>query len=265
MRRAARWRPSLNGLRHCRVGFAAHGDYDLLCRELRIDRIPAVGQLDGLTPRATEFLRCNASRYVPYVDPAEDHSDVVQTAGRHKLPFNTVMTKLADARQRFGGLSYQSPSWSFEETIAFSPELDLDAEDPEPMVSLFDHSTQPYGVRATPDGAVHFMSTGGEYVHVFDRIEAIIESDALMTECAEWIEVSRGDGDTIDRMEAKVVDLDRIDKASGHTESWGEGDGFRVHVSRTMGRLFGLAGRGKWAVWAENEAAAEKARAFLGA
>ena len=100
---------------------------------------------------------------------------------------------------------------------------------------------------------------------MFDRIEAIIESDALMAECAEWIEVSRGGGDTIDLMETKVSVLSRIDEASGHTESWWLGDGFRVHVSRTMGRVFGLPGDGRWAVWAESEAAVERARAFLSA
>jgi hypothetical protein len=257
------------GLRHFRIGFAGHGDYDVLCRDVRIGHIPHVDQVDGLTPRAAEFLRRHATRHVCYVDPEQERKEVAQAAEDYLLPLDTVMTKLAHLQRRFGGLRYKSPSWSFEETIGFAPALDLDDEDTEPMVILIEHTAaHPFGVWATLDGAVHFMypgDHGGEYVHVFDRIEAIIESDALMAECAEWIEVRRGGGDTIRLIEAKVDVLSRLDEASGHTESWWLGDGFRVHVSRTMGRVFGMAGDGKWAVWAENEAAVEKARAFLSA
>jgi hypothetical protein len=98
---------------------------------------------------------------------------------------------------------------------------------------------------ATLDGAVHFMYPGehvGQFVRAFDRIEAITESDALM--------------------ETKVSVLSRIEEASWHTESWWEGDGFRVHLSRTMAKVFEQSSIAKWAVWARDETAVEKAWAF---
>jgi hypothetical protein len=261
-------------LRHFRIGFDEHGYYDVLCAGVRIESMlgdqpdPGV-ELAGLTPRAVEFLRLYATRRMLHHDLAKEARDAERAAEQSGLPVDTVMTKLAYLQRRFGGLRYESPSWSFEETIGFAAVLDLDDEDTEPMVILIEHTAaHPFGVWATLDGGVHFMypgDHGGEYVHVFDRIEAVIESDALMAECAEWIEVSRGGGDTIDLMETKVSALSRIDEASGHTESWWLGDGFRVHVSRTMGRVFGLSGDGRWAIWAESEAAVERARAFLSA
>lgn len=217
-------------LRHYRIEFAAHGAYDVLCLELRTDLIPPVEEgepLVGLNPRASEFLRNHATRQTLRLDPAEEHRDATQAARQCRVPFDTVRAKITHLQQRFGGLQYWSPSWSFEEIIGFAPALDLDDEDTEPMLNLIEHTAaHPFGVWATLDGAVDFMFPGehvGKYVRVFDRIEAIIESDALMAECAEWIEVAQGGGDTINRMEGKVSVLSRIDEASGHTESWWEG------------------------------------------
>lgn len=221
---------------------------------------------DGLTPRAAEFLRRHAKWRAVRHDPIEDDRDAVIAADQYGLSVHTVRSMVAHLQNRFGGLQYRSASWSFEEIIGFAPVLDLDEEDPEPMVSLIEHTVaHPYGVWATLDGAVHFLypnDDGGEYVHVFDRVEAIIESDALMAECAGWIEVDGGGSHTIGRLESRAAHLSRIDEASGHTESRWQGDGFRVHLWRTFAKVFGNDGS-RWAVWAEDEAAAERARAFL--
>jgi hypothetical protein len=222
---------------------------------------------EGLTSRAAAFLRQHATRETFAPDRAEESRQIEQAAKQYGLSAASIGSRLSAMQDRFGGLRYRSGSWSFEEVIEFWPVLDLDEEDPEPMVTLVEHTAaHPYGVWATLDGAVHFMypgEHGGEYVHVFDRVEAIIEVDALLAECAEWIEVRRGGGDSIARVEAKVSALVRIDEASGHTESWWQGDGFRIYLWRTLGKVFGQPGDGQWAVWAKDDSAVERARSFL--
>ena len=83
-------------------------------------------------------------------DPAEDERDAALAAARYGLPTDVIRSKVARLRERFAGLQYRSRSWSFAETIGFAPMLDLDDEDPEPMVSLIEHAVAyPFGVWAT--------------------------------------------------------------------------------------------------------------------
>ena len=139
--------------------------------------------MDGLTPRATEFLRCHARRESFHHDPIEDELRVRAAAAEYGLAVDDVAHGLASLKERFGGLQYRSRSWSFQGVIRFTPVLVLDDEDPGPMVSLIEHTVaHPFGVWATLHGSVHFMFGGGygaDYVKVFDRVEALIESDAL--------------------------------------------------------------------------------------
>ncbi len=124
--------------------------------------------LDGLTPLAANFLRQHGTRQTFRHDLLEDERDAVRAAAQYGLSVDTVRSKVARLQNRFGGVRYRSDSWSFEETIGFAPVLDLDDDDPEPMVSLIEHTcAHPFGVWATLGGAVHFMypnDDGGEYV-----------------------------------------------------------------------------------------------------
>jgi hypothetical protein len=130
----------------------------------------------GLSERAVRFLRANATEFDCRWDAAEDRREAEEVAGHYGLAVDKVVARLAALRERFGGLRYESRSWSFEEVIMFVPALDFDEEDTEPRVTLIEHTVaHPYGVWATLDGAVDYMfpgELGGDYVRVFDRPSA---------------------------------------------------------------------------------------------
>jgi hypothetical protein len=221
----------------------------------------------GLSERAVRFLRANATEFDCRWDAAEDRREAEEVAGHYGLAVDKVVARLAALRERFGGLRYESRSWSFEEVIMFAPALDFDEEDTEPRVTLIEHTVaHPYGVWATLDGAVDYMfpgELGGDYVRVFDRPECIVEADALHWECEGWTEVAAGRLESADAVEARARTLPLIGAASGSTEWWWQGDGFRVHVWRTFAKVFERESATRWAVWGSDPSGVDNARQFL--
>ncbi|MFC0429725.1 hypothetical protein [Kutzneria buriramensis] len=221
----------------------------------------------GLSERAVRFLRANATEHDCRWDADEDRGDAEEVAGHYGLAVDKVLARLAELRERFGGLRYESRSWSFEEVVIFAPALDFDEEDNEPRVILLEHTVaHPFGVWATLDGAVDYMfpsEDGADYVRVFDRPESIVEADALHWECADWTEVGAGRLEWADEVEDRARALPLIDAGSGSTEWWWQGDGFRVHVWRTYAKVFNRDKATRWAVWGSDPSGADNARQFL--
>lgn len=225
--------------------------------------------VNGLGPRAEEFLRAHAGRVDVRFDPAEDRR-AAELAERafHVDPavFGEFVTGL---RAKFAGLRYRSHSWSFEEDIVFEPQPDVDEDDPEPMVSLVRHTVaHPFGVWVGISGTVWFLCPGewdGDYVAVFPRVESLIESDALHAESRGWRLVAEGRAESFDAVARRAsTSLAVLPEASGDTESWYEADGVRVHLWRTWAEVFQQEHLARWAVWARDEDSVESARSVAG-
>lgn len=228
---------------------------------------PLFADSAGLTPRAKAFLRECAVRLPLACDPVEDALEAQQISGWFGVADSELLESLGFFRERFGGIQYLSRSWSFEEVIGFAPALDCDEGDPEPMASLIEHSVaHPYGVWMGMSGRVYFMFPqpgGAEYVHAFDHPEDLIESDALHAEVSAWQEVAVGGADSIEEVSRRCERLVSIQEGSGRTESWWQGPGFRVHVSRTMAEVFEREALARWAVWADSPDGRQAAQRHL--
>lgn len=223
-------------------------------------------QPDVLTPRAVRFLRDHAARGTFQRVLADEQSAAAEAAARFGLQIEDVASAVSRLQDRFG-IQYRSNSWSFDEVIKFAPVLDFDDDDEEPMLSLIEHTVaHPFGVWVNLEGVVYFMFpevNGAEYVRAFDRIEDLIESDALHAECANWSRVSTGGLDSLAEIQVRARELDRIEEGSGITESWWAGDEFRVYIWQTWAKIFGRDELSKWAVWAYSPRGREMAQKFL--
>jgi hypothetical protein len=222
---------------------------------------------EGLTARAEGFLRTESVKLTMSYDLTEDRSDAEAMAACFSISVDEILTNLNDVRSKFGGLQYRSHSWSFDEVITFSPYLDFDEEDSEPMISLIEHTVaHPFGVWTNLTGGVFFMYPGPEnadYVQVFSRVESVIESDSLHYECANWHEVAQGGISSLTAIEEKATLLEPIDEASGYTESWWRGEGFRLFIWKTWAQLFERESNGKWAIYASSLKGREAALKFV--
>lgn len=224
--------------------------------------------LSGLTPRAVEFLRNYATREDFNGESHGVTNSVDKAAAFFDLQENEVALKVSRIQERFGGLKYRSPSWSFDEVIIFAPTLDFDEDDDEPLLSLIEHTVaHPFGVWVNLDGNVFFMYPdlhGGEYVKVFDRIEDLIESDAIFAECSSnWSNVGAGGADLLESIKEKCKVLSRLSEGVGETEAWWYGDDIRVLVWETWARVFNREELSRWAIWSSSTRGQEVARIFL--
>jgi hypothetical protein len=225
-----------------------------------------VVDMETISARAREFLRRHATVIVN--DESPDVDAVPDVAASLNLPVEVVSANFTQIRERFWGLTYRSPAWSFDEVIGFYPELDADDSGDEQVVSLIEHSVaHPFGVWATLDGAIYYLFSGahgGDWVKVFDTCESIIEADALYDECARWEVVGSGGAASADEIEARCTPLAELTEASGQTERWWQGAGFRVHVWRTWSAVFQQAGLTRWSLWIDPSAESrEPAERFL--
>lgn len=222
----------------------------------------------GLGVRAQAFLAVSASREEPRYSQAEDERDAARAERLFGVACSDYLDFVNGLRARFGGLRYHSRSWSFSEEIVFAPVPDFDDSEDTPYVSFVQHTVaHPFGVWVAFDGSVHYMfpnESGGEYVLVFSDPLAMIESDALHAECQDWQLVAEGRADTYDAVAEKASALPVLPDASGPTESWHEHDGFRVFLWRTDAVLYEEERLARWAVWARDDASAERARVFVG-
>ena len=223
---------------------------------------------DLLTLRAKAFLRSQAEQCELLYDPSADRMEAAECEAWSDVPADRIIEWLSLLRRRYGGIQYRSRSWSFEEVILFAPYLDCDEDDDEPMATLVDHTlAHPFGVWGNMKGEVYYMFPGeyrGEYVKVFDRPEGIIESDALHFESRVHRLVGTGGSETSSLVSRNASErLQLISEGSGPTETWWQGDGFRVHVWDTFAKVFRQPGASKWSVCAEREGGEGRARDFL--
>ena len=221
-----------------------------------------------LSDRARDFLRLEAERRPFAGDPDQDASDAAECDAWFGIPSSRILEWLGRLRGVWAGISYRSFSWSFDEVIGFSPSLDCDPDDGEPMLSLVEHSVaHPFGVWVNMRSEVYYMfpgEQGGEYVKVFDRVESIVESDSLYSESRGLRQLAVGGRErSLVISDAAARQLSLIDEGSGPTERWWQGDGFRVHVWDTWAELFKNPELSKWAVWGNSAAGVEKARHFV--
>ncbi|MBB1244437.1 hypothetical protein GL263_12820 [Streptomyces durbertensis] len=218
-----------------------------------------------LGERAGKFVR-SVGRWTPsYGDecpwPGEgEWAEAAEVYGQERV--SRCRDVLEDVRV-LGGLRYDSLSWSLEETVTFWPELDLDADDGFPAVSLIEHSVaHPFGVWLDENGVVRFMAgseAGGEYVPVFPTVSHLVASDAVHWECRGWTEVERGGPEGVDALRPLLDRMRPLSDASGWTEGWWEADGMRAHLWQTFSHVFDSPDLVRWRVWARDE----KARAAL--
>ncbi|MET8758908.1 hypothetical protein [Lentzea sp. NPDC004782] len=221
----------------------------------------------GLTDRAVAFLRERADVLDDEWDADKDRETAEKYAENLGISALDILDGLRRMRERFGGLRWPSTSWSFEEVLSLVPVLRFDQEVRVPEVYFVDHMVaHPFTVHANFDGEVVFVfdSSGLPPVTVFDRCESLIESDALYWECGSWREVASGTDELVEEIDARAKSLTLVEEASGRTEQWWEGDGFRVLVWRTYAELFHLPDMARWGVWARDEQGERNARAVLG-
>lgn len=221
----------------------------------------------SLSVRAQAFLTAAAGRQAVEYDPAEDEQDAIRAEQWFGIGRGEFRAFVDGLRDQFGGLRYHSHSWTFSEEVVFAPVPDLDQTEDTAYVAFVQHTVAlPFGVWVAPDRSVQYMApsaSGGEYVTVFSDPIGLIESDALHAECRGWQVVAEGRADTYGAMAEKAAALRLLPEASGPTESWWEGDGFRVFLWRTDALLYEEERLTKWAVWAQDDASAEEARAFV--
>lgn len=224
---------------------------------------------DLLTPRAKAFLRSQAERCELLYDPSADRMEAAECEAWSGVSADRIIEWLSLLRRRYGGIKYWSRSWSFEEeAILFSPYLDCDEDDGEPMATIVDHTVAyPFGVWGNMKDEACYMSPGrpgGEYIKVFDRVEGIIESDAIHFESRIYRLVGAGGSETsslVSRIASERLQL--MPEGSGATEKWWQGDGFRVHVWNTLAKVYQQPELSKWSVRAERDSAEGRARDFL--
>jgi hypothetical protein len=179
---------------------------------------------EGLSERAQAFLASAVREEMYPVDREADDRAARRVAELFGIAPAEFLGWLDGLRDRFDGLRYHSHA--FGEDVVFGPAPDVDDEDEQPAPAAF------------------------------------IESDALHAECAGWRVVVSGRQDTYDELAARAATLTPLPEGSGPTESWWEGDGFRVHLNRTWALLYDLDRMTTWKVWARDDAAADRARAF---
>jgi hypothetical protein len=221
-----------------------------------------------LSARAEGFLRSRAEWVPVDADPAEDAAQAAECAAWFGVPASRILAGLSVLRERYAGVRYRSLAWTFDEVITFAPRLDYDESDPEPLVSLLEHSVaHPFGVWANLDGTVYYLFPGAPeagYVKAFDRPEQIIESDALHYESLGHRLVRSGTGTGASVIAGRAArELQLISLASGATERWWQGEGFRVHASDSWARMLRRPALAKSAAWAESSDGESAALAFL--
>jgi len=132
-------------------------------------------------------------------------------------------------------------------------------------MDLVKHSLAlPYAVWLRSDGVVAYCLTGSHdapVVPVFPSVDALIEADALYRECSDWKAVTGKGLSESHRVRQRASTLTLIEEASGFTEWWWQGDGFRVHVWLTFAEV--LRGGARWGVWSRDGDGEKHALAFL--
>ncbi|WP_326689119.1 MULTISPECIES: hypothetical protein [unclassified Streptomyces] len=227
----------------------------------------------GLSARARRFLGAHASM-APFDATAGPSDDELrgQLRALFDMTDDTALTRLRGAQARYGGLRYHSAAWGFREVIEFAPWPEYEAGDGEPIAWFIEHGVAyPWAVWMLGDGTVAYCFPGphvGQVVPVFRSGDAVIERDALYHECADWTPVRPPGSHTpltarAVRTAAQRQGLAPLHAASGHTEWWWEGDGFRVHVSFTFAKVFEEPEEERWWIWADGPSAEHAARAFL--
>ncbi|MGI5325030.1 hypothetical protein [Actinomadura nitritigenes] len=180
---------------------------------------------------------------------------------------------MRETQQRYGGLAFYNPAVHFSERMVFEPRPDFGGARDEPWIDLVEHSTAiPWSILLRADGTVAYTVTGPGWapeavVKVFAHPDALIEDAALHEESAAWAwkrseAISLSDAE---HLRERALGLRLLAEGVGLTQRWWEGEGFRVFLSTTVGRLFPAPQRLTCAlsVWAETARGAQAAEARL--
>jgi hypothetical protein len=196
-----------------------------------------------------------------------------QLRDHHGTTDDRALCSLREAQQRYGGLAFYNPAVHFSERMRFEPRPDFGGAADEPWIDLIEHTTSiSWAILLRADGAVAYTVTGPGWtpdgvVKVFAHPDALIEDAALHDESADraWKRSEPLDPADAERIRKRAEGLRLLEEASGLTQWWWEGEGYRVYLSCTMGRLFPTPGRSVCTlkVWADTGRGAQAAEARL--